>query len=150
MWLDVGSHSNSNQLTGECIRGTDCCITFMATNNVTECVISIRDALTVMHRRKCLTKSTLCRVANGNIRRYRLLENETSVSCWWQNNIVSSCEQLTTGYRAYNSALWRNYGYHTTTKPSTCGITNHTHKRRHGSCIGMMSLWVQQSLYSWI
>jgi len=46
-----------------------------------------------MRRRKCLITSTQRRVANSDIRRYRLLENTTTVNCWWENNIISSCEQ---------------------------------------------------------
>jgi len=50
-----------------------------------------------MRRKKCPLKCTLRRVANRDICRCRLLENETTVNCWWKNNIMSSCEQSKKG-----------------------------------------------------
>ena len=50
---------------------------------------SLRRAVAVMRRIKCPIKSTLRHVANRDIRRYRLLENETTVD---QKILFTACQ----------------------------------------------------------
>ena len=83
-----------------------------------------------MRRRKCPAKNTLRRCADRDIRRYRLLENDQQLLQTVDEKIIYvvvrtiekgdvvngswGCKKQR--YRAYNSALWSNYGYRMTTK----------------------------------